>query len=52
VLARTCRYLLVAEKASARYGWPLHVVDDCADDPPRDRPLEFVAALRAALSSL
>jgi pimeloyl-ACP methyl ester carboxylesterase len=43
--------LAVAEEASARFGWPLHVVDDCADDPPRDRPVEFVRALRAFLAS-
>jgi hypothetical protein len=37
----------VAERASARYGWPLHVIDDCADDPARDRPAEFLRALRS-----
>ena len=41
--------LRVAEAASVRYGWPLHVVDDCADDPPRDRPAAFLDALRASL---
>ena len=41
--------LRVAERASARYGWPLHVVEGCADDPPRDRPDAFLVALRAAL---
>lgn len=40
--------LQVAEAASARYGWPLHVVDDCADDPARDRPDAFLRALDAA----
>jgi pimeloyl-ACP methyl ester carboxylesterase len=39
----------IAEAASARHGWPLHVIEDCADDPPRDQPEAFVAALRAAL---
>lgn len=39
--------LRVAERASERYGWPLRVIDDCADDPPRDRPEAFLAALRA-----
>jgi pimeloyl-ACP methyl ester carboxylesterase len=43
--------LRIAEAASARYGWTLHVVEDCADDPPRDRPGEFLAALRAVLAS-
>lgn len=42
--------LRVAEAASARYGWPLHVVDNCADDPPRDRPAAFLDALRACLT--
>lgn len=41
--------LRIAERASARYGWPLHVIEDCADDPPRDRPEPFLKALRAAL---
>ena len=41
--------LEVAEKASERYGWPLHVIDDAADDPPLERPEAFVKALRQAL---
>jgi pimeloyl-ACP methyl ester carboxylesterase len=41
--------LRIAEAASARYGWPLHVIENCADDPPRDAPEEFVRALRTAL---
>jgi pimeloyl-ACP methyl ester carboxylesterase len=40
--------LPIAEAASARYGWPLHVIEDCADDPPRDQPEAFLAALRPA----
>ncbi len=40
--------LSVAEAASARYGWPLHVIDDCADDPPLEQPAAFLCALRAA----
>ena len=39
----------VAERASARYGWPLHVIERAADDPARDRPEAFVAALRSTL---
>ena len=39
----------VAEAASARYGWPLQVIDDCADDPARDRPEAFLRALHVAL---
>jgi len=39
--------LQIAEAASARYGWALHIIEDCADDPPRDRPREFMKALRS-----
>jgi pimeloyl-ACP methyl ester carboxylesterase len=41
----------VAEAASERHGWPLHVIDGVADDPPRDAPEEFVKALNAALTT-
>ena len=41
--------LSVAEEASARYGWPLHVVEDAGDDPGLDRPAAFVDVLKAAL---
>lgn len=41
--------LRIAERVSARHGWPLRVIDDCADDPPRDRPEAFVRALRSTL---
>lgn len=41
----------IAEAASARYGWPLHVIEGCADDPARDRPEAFLDALRAALGA-
>lgn len=41
--------LQVAEAASARHGWPLHVIEDAADDPPRDRPEAFLRALHVAL---
>ena len=37
--------LKVAEAAQARYGWPLEVIDDCADDPPMERPEAFVRAV-------
>jgi pimeloyl-ACP methyl ester carboxylesterase len=43
--------LRIAEAASARYVWPLHVIENCADDPPRDQPEAFVAALRAAIGA-
>lgn len=43
--------LTVAEAAGARYGWPLHVIDDCADDPPIEQPDAFLRALRATLGA-
>jgi pimeloyl-ACP methyl ester carboxylesterase len=41
--------LTVAEAASARYGWPLHVIEGAADDPPIEQPAAFVEVLRRAL---
>lgn len=43
--------LRTAEHASARFGWPLHVIENCADDPPRDQPVAFTDALDAVLAS-
>ncbi len=42
--------LKVAERASERYGWPLHVIDGARDDPAAEQPEEFVRALRSALA--
>lgn len=42
--------LHVAESASERYGWPLHVIEDARDDPALERPDAFLTALRAALT--
>lgn len=41
----------VAEAASARHGWPLQIIEDCADDPARDRPEAFLRALHAAMAT-
>lgn len=41
--------LEVAEAASTRYGWPLHVIEDAADDPPIEQPDAFLRALHVAL---
>lgn len=41
----------VAREASARYGWPLHVIEDCADDPAMEQPEAFLEALHAALGT-
>jgi pimeloyl-ACP methyl ester carboxylesterase len=43
--------LRITQDASAHYGWPLHVIENCADDPPRERPLAFLEALRMALGT-
>jgi pimeloyl-ACP methyl ester carboxylesterase len=41
--------LQVAEAASENYGWPLHVIEGAADDPPLEQPEAFLKALRTAL---
>lgn len=41
--------LSVAEAASKRFGWPLHVIEDAADDPPIEQPEAFLKSLDAAL---
>jgi pimeloyl-ACP methyl ester carboxylesterase len=41
----------VARAASARYGWPLHVIDDARDDPAVEQPAAFLAALDAAATT-
>lgn len=43
--------LRIAQDASFRYGWPLHVIENCADDPPRDQPVAFLKALRVSLGT-
>jgi pimeloyl-ACP methyl ester carboxylesterase len=39
----------VAQAASARYGWPLQVIEDAADDPAIEQPEAFLGGLHAAL---
>lgn len=41
--------LRVAQAASARCGWPLHVIEDCGVDPNVEQPDAFLDALRAEL---
>ncbi len=41
--------LPIAQAASERYGWPLHVIEDAADDPARDQPEAFLRTLKAAI---
>jgi pimeloyl-ACP methyl ester carboxylesterase len=43
--------LAVAEAASTRYCWPLHVIDNCADDPPVEQPAALLRTLRSILAS-
>jgi pimeloyl-ACP methyl ester carboxylesterase len=43
--------LRAAEEASARYGWPLKVIEDAGHLPPREQPEAFLRALRAALGN-
>jgi pimeloyl-ACP methyl ester carboxylesterase len=44
--------LPAAEAASRRLGWPLHVIDGAADDPPVEQPEELVGTLLRAFSSI
>jgi hypothetical protein len=37
---------------SARYGWPLHVIEDSADEPTFEQPEAFLRVLRIALQDL
>jgi len=41
--------LSIAEAASRRYGWPLRVIEDAADDPPIEQPKAFLEALDAVI---
>ncbi len=40
--------LSVAQRASARHGWPLHVIEESGDDPAFEQPEAVVEALAAA----
>ena len=41
--------LSAAESASRAFGWPLHVVEDAADDPALEQPEAFVGVLRTVI---
>jgi pimeloyl-ACP methyl ester carboxylesterase len=43
--------LRLAETASARLGWPLHVIDDAGHVPHLEQPDALLAALHSALAS-
>lgn len=38
----------IAEAASERFGWPLHIIEEAADDPPMETPDELVNAVLAS----
>lgn len=40
----------VAERASSHYGWPLHIVEHCADDPAVEQPAQFLDALMRSIA--
>jgi pimeloyl-ACP methyl ester carboxylesterase len=44
--------LQVAEAASVRHGWPLHVIEHAGDDPAFEQPRAFLRALHLVLGSL
>jgi pimeloyl-ACP methyl ester carboxylesterase len=41
--------LRVADAASGAFGWPLHVIEDAADDPALEQPEAFLDALRTVI---
>jgi len=41
--------LRIAELASSKFGWPLHVVDDSGHVPHIEQPEAFLRAFRSAL---
>jgi pimeloyl-ACP methyl ester carboxylesterase len=41
----------IAESASARYGWPLHVIENAGDVPALEQPEAFLSALHSALGT-
>jgi pimeloyl-ACP methyl ester carboxylesterase len=43
--------LSTAQEASARYGWPLHMIEDAGHFLGMDQPEAFLAALRTALDT-
>jgi pimeloyl-ACP methyl ester carboxylesterase len=40
--------LAVAQRASSRYGWPLHVIEQAADDPAFEQPEAVASAFSVA----
>jgi pimeloyl-ACP methyl ester carboxylesterase len=42
--------LRIGEAASARYGWPLHVIENAGNEPNLEQPEAFLEALRPSLA--
>ena len=42
----------IAEEASARFGWPLHPIDDCGHVSSVERPDAFLSALHATIAEM
>lgn len=42
--------LRIAQKASKKYGWPLHIIEETRDDPKLERPEAFTNALYKILN--
>jgi pimeloyl-ACP methyl ester carboxylesterase len=42
--------LRIGEAASARYGWPLHVIENAGNEPNLEQPEAFLETLRPALT--
>ena len=43
--------LWVAQTTATRFGWPLHVIENAADDPPMEQPGAFLNVLHTALAT-
>jgi len=43
--------LQIAQSASANYAWPLHIIENAADDPAFEEPEAFIHAMRAPLDN-
>jgi len=41
----------IAKKASERFGWPLHVIEEARDDPKLEQPKAFLEALHKIMES-
>lgn len=44
--------LKIAEVASAKYGWPLHIIEDTRDDPKLERPEAFVHTFNVVMQKI